>query len=116
MATVVSPALAADPTGDWKVADGVATIRQTNEAEVPPKDVSLRVTIKDVSREAGVSIKTVSRVLNNEKYVGAETRARVTAVACTTAPTAVGPSQIPLAVRVPHTRAMHVRVGRRAWR
>ena len=27
MATVVSPALAADPTGDWKVADGVATIR-----------------------------------------------------------------------------------------
>ncbi|MBX9859559.1 MAG: LacI family DNA-binding transcriptional regulator [Sphingomonas sp.] len=40
----------------------------------------MRVTIKDVSREAGVSIKTVSRVLNNEKYVGAETRARVTAV------------------------------------
>ena len=37
----------------------------------------MRVTIKDVSREAGVSIKTVSRVLNNEKYVGAETRARV---------------------------------------
>ncbi|PZP18525.1 MAG: LacI family transcriptional regulator [Sphingomonas hengshuiensis] len=63
-----------------KALDGVATIRQTNEAEVPPKDVSLRVTIKDVSREAGVSIKTVSRVLNNEKYVGAETRARVTAV------------------------------------
>lgn len=27
LATVVSPALAADPTGDWKVADGVATIR-----------------------------------------------------------------------------------------
>lgn len=40
----------------------------------------MRVTIKDVSREAGVSIKTVSRVLNNEKYVGAETRARVAAV------------------------------------
>ena len=40
----------------------------------------MRVTIKDVSREAGVSIKTVSRVLNNEKYVGAETRARVEAV------------------------------------
>ncbi len=38
-----------------------------------------RVTIKDVSREAGVSIKTVSRVLNNERYVGAETRARVAA-------------------------------------
>ena len=41
---------------------------------------ALRVTIKDVSREAGVSIKTVSRVLNNEKYVGAETRARVAEV------------------------------------
>jgi len=37
------------------------------------------VTIKDVSRSAGVSIKTVSRVLNNEKYVGADTRARVEA-------------------------------------
>ena len=39
----------------------------------------MRVTIKDVSRTAGVSIKTVSRVLNNEKYVGAETRAKVEA-------------------------------------
>ncbi|MBR0798504.1 DUF2147 domain-containing protein [Bradyrhizobium jicamae] len=27
LATVVAPALAADPTGDWMVADGVATIR-----------------------------------------------------------------------------------------
>lgn len=42
--------------------------------------MALRVTIKDVSREAGVSIKTVSRVLNNEKYVHAETRARVNEV------------------------------------
>ncbi|MEN2786107.1 LacI family DNA-binding transcriptional regulator [Sphingomonas qilianensis] len=39
----------------------------------------MRVTIKDVSREAGVSIKTVSRVLNNERYVGAATRERVQA-------------------------------------
>jgi LacI family transcriptional regulator len=39
----------------------------------------LRVTIKDVSRAAGVSIKTVSRVLNKEKYVGADKRARVQA-------------------------------------
>jgi LacI family transcriptional regulator len=39
------------------------------------------VTIADVSRVAGVSIKTVSRVLNNEKYVAEATRARVDAAA-----------------------------------
>ncbi|HET8612827.1 MAG TPA: LacI family DNA-binding transcriptional regulator [Sphingomonas sp.] len=38
-----------------------------------------RATIRDVSRVAGVSIKTVSRVLNNEKYVGAQTRQRIEA-------------------------------------
>lgn len=37
----------------------------------------MRVTIKDVSRVAGVSIKTVSRVLNKEKYVREETKRRV---------------------------------------
>ena len=37
----------------------------------------MRATIKDVSRAAGVSIKTVSRVLNNERYVGAATAERV---------------------------------------
>jgi LacI family transcriptional regulator len=40
----------------------------------------LRSTIKDVSRAAGVSIKTVSRVLNKEARVSDETRARVLAV------------------------------------
>ncbi len=39
----------------------------------------MRATIKDVSREAGVSIKTVSRVLNNERYVSATARDRVEA-------------------------------------
>jgi LacI family transcriptional regulator len=39
----------------------------------------LRSTIKDVSREAGVSIKTVSRVLNKEPRVSAATRERVLA-------------------------------------
>lgn len=37
----------------------------------------MRVTIKDVSKAAGVSIKTVSRVLNKEKYVREETKQRV---------------------------------------
>lgn len=38
-----------------------------------------RATIKDVSKLAGVSIKTVSRVLNKEKYVREATRTRVEA-------------------------------------
>jgi LacI family transcriptional regulator len=38
-----------------------------------------RTTIKDVSDAAGVSIKTVSRVLNKEKYVSEDTRLRVEA-------------------------------------
>src|ERR1044072_5805385 len=36
-----------------------------------------RPTIKEVSKIAGVSFKTVSRVLNNEKHVSEETRRRV---------------------------------------
>src|SRR5262245_8721629 len=39
-----------------------------------------RKTIDDVARAAGVAIKTVSRVLNNEPNVREETRARVLAV------------------------------------
>lgn len=39
----------------------------------------MRVTIKDVSRAAGVSIKTVSRVLNKERYVRDDTRRKVEA-------------------------------------
>ncbi|WP_026801199.1 LacI family DNA-binding transcriptional regulator [Pontibacillus halophilus] len=35
------------------------------------------VTIKDVAREAGVSVATVSRVLNNNGYVGVDTRKKV---------------------------------------
>lgn len=39
-----------------------------------------KVTIIDIAREAGVSIKTVSRVINREEGVGEETRARVQAL------------------------------------
>lgn len=39
----------------------------------------MRANIKDVSSAAGVSIKTVSRVINNERYVRPATRARVEA-------------------------------------
>ncbi|MBX3016026.1 MAG: LacI family DNA-binding transcriptional regulator, partial [Caldilineaceae bacterium] len=37
-------------------------------------------TIRDIASQAGVSIKTVSRVLNNEPLVGEATYARVTSV------------------------------------
>jgi LacI family transcriptional regulator len=58
----------------------VCSLRQTDGGARQPQGAHrLRVTIKDVSRVSGVSIKTVSRVLNNERYVGAETRARVQA-------------------------------------
>ncbi|WP_143527946.1 LacI family DNA-binding transcriptional regulator [Rubrobacter xylanophilus] len=39
-----------------------------------------RVTLRDVAREAGVSIKTVSRVVNGEREVNPETAARVSEV------------------------------------
>src|SRR2546427_10790704 len=38
---------------------------------------SQRPTLKDVAREAGVSIKTVSRALNDEPRISPETRSRV---------------------------------------
>ncbi len=41
---------------------------------------SLEITIADVAREAGVSIPTVSRIVNNKPYVAEETKARVLAV------------------------------------
>lgn len=44
---------------------------------MPGAFMSSRPTIKEVSRIAGVSFKTVSRVLNNEKHVSEETRRRV---------------------------------------
>ncbi len=49
-------------------------LRYGGMGNIPPTP---RATIRDVSRLAEVSIKTVSRVINNEKYVTAQTRARV---------------------------------------
>ncbi len=43
----------------------------------PPRPETGRPTIRDVSRVAGVSIKTVSRVINNQQYVSAEKRERI---------------------------------------
>jgi LacI family transcriptional regulator len=42
-------------------------------------ELSAKITIHDVARESGVSIKTVSRVLNREPNVKADTRDRVQA-------------------------------------
>ena len=40
-----------------------------------------RVTIADVAREAGVSIQTVSRAINNKNEIGGETKARILEIA-----------------------------------
>ena len=61
---------------DPQIAYQSAMISQDGRSSTLPG----RATIRDVSKAAGVSIKTVSRVLNNEKYVSAETRTRVEAV------------------------------------
>ena len=51
------------------------------DRDLPAGDGALarmtRATIKDVSRVAGVSIKTVSRVLNKERYVSDDMRQKV---------------------------------------
>ena len=39
-----------------------------------------RITLKDIAEKSGVSIKTVSRVLNNEKYVQEKTRKKISEI------------------------------------
>lgn len=48
--------------------------------KIPSEEPSRRVTLRDVAREADVSIKTVSRVVNGEREVSTETAARVAEV------------------------------------
>ena len=48
---------------------------------MPAPGPSVNVTIKDVAREAGFSVATVSRVLNNSGPVRVETRRRIEEVA-----------------------------------
>src|ERR687885_1687979 len=59
-----------------------------------------RPTLKDVAREAGVSIKTVSRALNDEPRISAATRTKVLEVVAA------------LGFR-PNTLARHMRAGGR---
>jgi LacI family transcriptional regulator len=54
-------------------------LRRTVLPRYNSADMASRNTISDVARAAGVSIKTVSRVLNKERYVRTETRQRVEA-------------------------------------
>ncbi|HWI01889.1 MAG TPA: LacI family DNA-binding transcriptional regulator, partial [Propionibacteriaceae bacterium] len=48
-----------------------------SDQRVPPKPVKPRATIRDVAALAGVGIKTVSRVINDEANVSPSTRERV---------------------------------------
>lgn len=75
----------------------VARVGQTEQTG----GCNVRVTIKDVSQAAGVSIKTVSRVLNNERYVGADTRERV--------------QQAVAALNFRPSAAARTLAGRRSW-
>lgn len=60
---------------------------------------SLEITIADVAREAGVSIPTVSRIVNNKPYVSEPTKARVEAA-------------IQKLGYVPHSQAQRLRAGK----
>ena len=60
---------------------------------------SLEVTITDVAREAGVSVPTVSRIVNNKPHVAEDTKARVQAV-------------IERLGFVPHAQAQRLRAGK----
>jgi LacI family transcriptional regulator len=68
---------------EWQIGhtDWVAVGQETIVPESNDKIHAERATMIDVAREAGVSFKTVSRVLNGEAYVREETRKVVLAAA-----------------------------------
>ena len=43
-------------------------------------ELSKKITIKDIAREAGVSVTTVSRVLNKTGRIGSKTREKINKV------------------------------------
>ena len=44
---------------------------------IPKKKKTVDISIKDIAREAGVAISTVSNVINNSRFVTSETKERV---------------------------------------
>jgi LacI family transcriptional regulator, galactose operon repressor len=68
----------------------------------------MAVTLRDVAQQAGVSIKTVSRVVNNEADISKETRQRVSAVI---AELGYRPSKLARALVTHHTDTIGLIVG-----
>ena len=66
---------------------GIPAVRAPTRASIPPSPTNRRTrkpmatTIKDVAREAGVSVATVSRVMNGHAAVTPETRERIQRIA-----------------------------------
>jgi LacI family sucrose operon transcriptional repressor len=54
--------------------------RRRLPGQIPFKEVLLLITLKDVAERAGVTVTTVSRMLNNRGYVSEKTRRKITEV------------------------------------
>ena len=108
--------IATSPLPFAAIADNVvSTVRDegpplSNPASDDRASGARRATIKDVAREAGVSFKTVSRVMNRDGHVNAEMRAAVE-----TAMAALGyrPHRAARALRTSRTYAIALIAGSR---